>query len=91
MKLSARIKAALATQAIDGSLIVNLNTLDKHIFDFADEVVQNALQTLHNDAEMALSGDWDVSTEEGLASFEDTKKVIKDLAKFLGVKIQPYK
>ena len=39
-------------------------------FDMKDEVV-TLLNTLRTDAEMALSGEWDCTTQEGIESFND--------------------
>ena len=45
-------------------------------FDMKDEVVK-LLNTLKTDAEMALSGEWDCTTQEGIESFNDQIELIE--------------
>ncbi len=45
------------------------------------------LKTLHKDCNMALSGEWDVSTKEGLEAFNDTIEVIERIAENLDIQL----
>ena len=40
------------------------------------DVVESVLQTIRKDAEMALSGEWDCTTHEGIESFNDQIELI---------------
>jgi hypothetical protein len=47
----------------------------KDVLHIKDEVVK-VLNTLKTDAEMALSGEWDCTTSEGMESFNDQIELI---------------
>jgi hypothetical protein len=47
----------------------------KDVLHISDEVVK-VLNTLKTDAEMALSGEWDCTTSEGMESFNDQIELI---------------
>lgn len=53
-------------------------TLVKDVLHLKDEVVV-LLNTLKKDAEMALSGEWDCTTSEGIESFNDQVDLINQL------------
>jgi hypothetical protein len=48
------------------------------VLHLKDEVVK-VLNTLKTDAEMALSGEWDCTTSEGIESFNDQVDLINQL------------
>lgn len=50
-------------------------TMVKNVLHLKDEVV-GILNTLKRDAEMALSGEWDCTTSEGIESFNDQIELI---------------
>jgi radical SAM superfamily enzyme len=50
-------------------------TMVKDVLHISDEVVK-VLNTLKTDAEMALSGEWDCTTSEGMESFNDQIELI---------------
>ena len=50
-------------------------TMVKDVLHIKDEVVK-VLNTLKTDAEMALSGEWDCTTSEGIESFNDQIELI---------------
>lgn len=50
-------------------------TMVKDVLHLKDEVVE-LLNTLKRDAEMALSGEWDCTTSEGIESFNDQIELI---------------
>ena len=51
-------------------------TMIKDVLHLKDEVV-NLLNILKEDAEMALSGEWDCTTSEGIESFNDQITLIE--------------
>lgn len=56
------------------------------ILNAYDNIIKT-LRTLKRDAEMALEGEWDVKTEEGLDSFEDQIFIIDNAIVALGEQI----
>ncbi len=50
-------------------------TMVKGVLHIKDEVI-HLLNTLKRDAEMALSGEWDCTTSEGIESFNDQIELI---------------
>lgn len=53
-------------------------TMVKDVLHLKDEVVE-VLNTLKKDAEMALSGEWDCTTSEGIESFNDQIQLIDEI------------
>lgn len=50
-------------------------TMMKDVYPMRTDVIQ-VLNTLKKDAEMALSGEWDCTTSEGIESFNDQIELI---------------
>jgi hypothetical protein len=61
-----KIKQILVELAINDKLPMDLNDLDSSIFDEAIKPFITVLKTLREDADMALDGAWDCTTEEGI-------------------------
>jgi hypothetical protein len=61
-----KIKQILVELAINDKLPMDLNDLDSSIFDEAIKPFITVLKTLREDADMALEGAWDCTTEEGI-------------------------
>lgn len=58
--------------------VLYTQSMVKGVLHFKNEVVE-LLNTLKKDAEMALSGEWDCTTSEGIESFNDQIELIDKL------------
>ena len=54
-----QIKDILVALAVEDKLPMDMTTLDSEVFEKVVEPLISTLNTLRNDAEMALSGEWD--------------------------------
>jgi len=59
IKYTEQIKDILVAMAMDDTLPLDMTTLDSSVFDKVVEPLISALNTLREDAEMALNGEWD--------------------------------
>lgn len=66
MKAQEKIKQILVELAINDKLPMDLNDLDSSIFDEAIKPFITVLKTLREDADMAIDGAWDCTTQEGI-------------------------
>lgn len=65
-----KIKALLVQMAIDDTLPMDMTTLDTKKIEAILKPVFGVLALVEQDAQMALDGSWDVSTDEGLEGFD---------------------
>ncbi len=59
MNYTEQIKDILVALAIEDRLPLDMTTLDASVFDKVFEPLVSTLNTLRNDAEMALNDEWD--------------------------------
>ena len=59
IKYTEQIKDILVALAVEDKLPMDMTTLDSSVFDKVVEPLISTLNTLRNDAEMALNGEWD--------------------------------
>jgi hypothetical protein len=64
MNYTEQIKDILVAMAIEDKLPMDMTTLDSSVFDKVLEPLVSTLNTLREDAEMALNGEWD-KTDSG--------------------------
>jgi hypothetical protein len=64
--LNEKIKEIIVQLAVDDKLPMDLNDLDASIFDKVFDPIISVLRTIKEDAQMALDGDWDCTTQEGI-------------------------
>jgi hypothetical protein len=59
IKYTEQIKDILIDMAMNDTLPLDMTTLDSSVFDKVIEPLISTLNTLREDAEMALNGEWD--------------------------------
>jgi hypothetical protein len=64
IKYAEQIKDILVALALEDKLPLDMTTLDSEVFESVFEPLISTLNTLKEDAEMALNGDWD-KTDSG--------------------------
>lgn len=78
-KYANSIKNLLIKMANEDKLPQDLNNLDTKEIEKILSPVFSTLETLEQDALMALDGDWDTSTEDGKSSFKSQIDLINEL------------
>lgn len=78
-KYANSIKNLLIKMANEDKLPQDLNNLNTKEIEKILSPVFSTLEVLEQDALMALNGDWDTSTEDGISSFKSQIDLINEL------------